>query len=101
MDITKVCKMCKVNKPITDYYRNKHSGYYHSNCLKCVNKMRSSYITNKQYIRKLTGMAKLNENQQQYIRESFQNSIDIKDIAQVSGINKSTLSSWLKKGQII
>ena len=28
MDITKVCKMCKVNKPITDYYRNKQSGYY-------------------------------------------------------------------------
>ena len=100
MDITKVCKMCKVNKPITDYYRNKHSGYYHSNCLKCVNKMRSSYVTNKQYIRKLTGMAKLSENQQQYIRESFKNSIDIKRISEVSGINKSTLSSWLKKGLI-
>ena len=100
MDITKSCKLCKVNKPITDYYRNKHSDY-HSNCLACVNKMRSSYVTNKQYIRKLTGMAKLNENQQQYIRESFKDNIDIKIISEVSGINKSTLSSWLKKGQII
>jgi DNA-directed RNA polymerase specialized sigma subunit len=58
-------------------------------------------VTNKQYIRKLTGMAKLNENEQQYIRESFKNSIDIKEISEVSGINKTTLSSWLKKGQII
>ena len=101
MDITKVCKMCKVNKPITDYYKNKHSGYFHSNCLACVNKQRSSYVTNKQYIRKLTGMAKLNENQQHYIRESFKSKKDIKEISEVSGINKATLSSWLKKGQII
>ncbi len=101
MDITKVCKMCKVNKPITEYYRNKHSGYYHSNCLKCVNKMRSSYVTNKQYVRKLTGMAKLSENQQQYLREAFQSKKDIKEISDVSGVNKSTLSSWLKKGLII
>ena len=88
MDITKVCKMCKVNKPITDYYRNKNSGYYHSNCLKCVNKMRSSYVTNKNYIRKLTGMAKLNENAQQYIRESFQNSIDIRNLKFRGSINR-------------
>ena len=101
MDITKVCKLCKVNKPITDYYRNKNSGYYHSNCLACVNRMRSSYVTNKQYVRKLTGRAKLAENEQTYIRESFKNSIDIKEISEVSGINKSTLSTWLKKGQII
>ena len=99
--MNKICKLCTIDKPITDYYRNKHSLYYHSNCLACVNKMRSSYVTNKNYIRKLTGMAKLNENEQQYIRESFKNSIDIKDIAQVSGINKATLSTWLKKGQII
>ncbi len=101
MDIMKICKLCNVNKPITDYYRNKHSGYYHSNCLKCVNKQRSSYVTNKQYIRKLTGMAKLNENDQEYIKEAFRNSIDIKEISEVSGINKATLSTWLKKGQII
>lgn len=100
MDITKICKMCKINKPITDYYRNKHTGYYHSNCLKCVNMQRSSYVTNKQYIRKLTGMAKLNENEQQYIREAFKNSIDIKEISEVSGINKSTLLSWVMKGLI-
>ena len=101
MEITKVCKICKVNKPICDYYRNLHSGYYHSNCLACVNKMRSSYVTNKQYVRKLTGMAKLNENDQEYIRTAFKNKKDIKEISEVSGINKATLSSWLKKGQII
>ena len=93
--------MCKVSKPITEYYRNKHSGYYHSNCLKCVNKMRSSYLTNKQYVRKLTGMAKLSENAQEYIRESFKSKKDIKEISEVSGVNKSTLSSWLKRGLII
>jgi DNA-directed RNA polymerase specialized sigma subunit len=62
--------------------------------------MRSSYVTNKNYIRKLTGMAKLTENEQQYIRESFKNSIDIKEISEVSGINKSTLLSWVRKGLI-
>jgi hypothetical protein len=58
-------------------------------------------VTNKNYIRKLTGMAKLNENDQEYIKEAFRNSIDIKEISEVSGINKATLSTWLKKGQII
>ena len=100
MDIMKICKLCDVNKPITDYYRNKHSGYYHSNCLPCVNRQRSSYVTNKQYVRKPTGMAKLDENEQQYIRESFKNSIDLKEIAEVSGVNKSTLLSWVRKGLI-
>lgn len=100
MNITKVCKMCNTNKMITDYYRNKHSGYYHSNCLSCVNQQRSSYVTNKQYVRKPTGMAKLDENEQRYIREAFKNSIDIKEISEVSGIHKSTLLSWVKRGLI-
>ena len=99
--MNKICKLCTINKPLTDYYRNKHSGYYHSNCLKCVNKMRSSYLTNKQYVRKLTGMAKLSENAQEYIRQAFKSKKDIKEISEVSGVNKSTLSSWLKKGLII
>ncbi len=98
--MNKICKLCNIDKPIDAYYRNKKTTYRHSNCLACVNKMRSSYVTNKQYVRKPTGMAKLDENEQQYIRESFKNSIDIKDIAQVSGINKSTLLSWVRKGLI-
>jgi uncharacterized protein YjcR len=45
-------------------------------------------------------MAKLDENEQRYIRESFKNSIDLKEIAEVSGVNKSTLLSWVRKGLI-
>jgi transposase-like protein len=46
-------------------------------------------------------MAKLSENAQEYIRQAFKSKKDIKEISEVSGVNKSTLSSWLKKGLII
>ena len=98
--MNKICKLCNIDKPIDAYYQNKKTNYFHSNCLACVNKMRSSYVTNKQYVRKPTGMAKLDENEQRYIRESFKNSIDLKEIAEVSGVNKSTLLSWVRKGLI-
>ena len=100
MDITKSCKMCKVNKPITAYYKNKHSGYYHSNCLQCVNMQRSSYKTNGNYIPKPTGLAKYSIEDQNYVRESMKNGVEIKQISEVSGINKSTLLFWHKKGLI-
>ena len=55
MNITKICKLCNISKPITDYYKNKHSGYYHCNCLQCVNEQRMNYKTNCNYVPKVKG----------------------------------------------
>ena len=27
MNITKICKLCNISKSITDYYKNKHTGW--------------------------------------------------------------------------
>ena len=49
MENTKICKPCNIAEPIGDYYKNKHSGYYHSNSLKCVNEQRKQQ-NNKRYV---------------------------------------------------
>ena len=100
MDITKSCKLCKINKPIGDYHKNKHTNYYHSNCLKCVNEQRKCYVTNKNYVPKPMGLAKYPIEDQNYVRESIKNGVDIKEISEVSGIIKSTLLFWMKHGRI-
>ena len=100
MNISKECKICKVNKPINDYYRNKKTTYYHSNCLQCVNQMRSLYITNKNYVKKLTGLAKYSQNVQDYVREAIRNKVDIKEISENSNIHKSTISNWIRNNKI-
>ena len=101
MDITKVCKLCLEMKPITDYYQNKKSGYYHSYCLPCETKKRQSYITNSNYVYKAKYLDKYPEEIQQYVRESIKKpDYDIKEISEHSGISKSTLSGWIKKNII-
>ncbi len=98
--MNKICKLCHIDKPIDAYYLNRKTTYRHSNCLACVNKMRSSYVTNKQYVRKVTGLLKYSEEIQRYVRESIKNKIDIKEIAKNSNINISTLNFWVKTGRI-
>ena len=100
MNITKICKLCNISKPITDYYKNKHSGYYHCNCLQCVNEQRMKYKTNCNYVPKVKGLLKYPEDVQTYVRESIENNVDIKIISEETGISKSTLTGWIKKGQI-
>ena len=100
MDITKNCKLCGISKRINEYYQNKNTDYYHSNCLQCVNKMRSSYVTNKNYVRKPMGLAKHSIEDQNYVKESLKNNVEIKEIAEHTGINKSTLLFWVKNGRI-
>ena len=100
MDIIKTCKLCNTSKPITDYYQNKNTGYYHSNCLKCVNDQRKMYKTNGNYIPKQIGIMKYPEDIQTYVRESIENNVDIKEISETSGISKSTLTGWIKNGRI-
>ncbi len=98
--MNKICKLCTIDKPIDAYYRNKKTSYYHSNCLQCVNKMRSSYVTNKNYVRKPMGLAKYSIEDQNYVKESLKNNVEIKEIAEHTGINKSTLLFWVKNGRI-
>ena len=100
MDIMKICILCKISKPIDEYYKNKHTGYYHSNCLECVNEQRNNYKTNGNYIPNVKGLLKYPEDIQNYVRYSIENGVDIKEISENSGISKSTLSGWIKKGQI-
>ena len=100
MDITKVCKLCYEMKPITEYYKNKSTSYYHSYCLPCESKKRQTYITNGNYIPKPTGLLKFPEETQTYVRESIRNNVDIKEIAEHSGIKKATISLWVKKNRI-
>ena len=100
MDITKVCKLCNESKAITEFYKNKSTFYYHSYCLPCETKKRQTYITNGNYIPKPTGILKYPENTQNYVRESIRNGVDIKEISELSGIKKATLSLWIKKNRI-
>ena len=53
MDIIKTCKLCGLQKRMDEYYKNKNTGYYHSNCLQCVNDQRKKYKTNGAYIHNL------------------------------------------------
>lgn len=40
---TKTCKICKLELPVTDFWRSKSSGYYYSYCKKCnVDYMRTT-----------------------------------------------------------
>ena len=100
MDIMKTCKLCNTSKPITDYYRNKNSGYYHCNCLQCVNEQRKNYKTNGNYVPKPIGLLKYPIETQTYVRESIKNGVDIKEISTHSGIKKATLLLWIKKNRI-
>ena len=67
MNIPKICKLCNTSKPITDYYKNKHSGYYHCNCLQCVNEQRMNYKTNCNYVPKVKGLLKYSDEIQTYM----------------------------------
>ena len=101
MDIIKTCKLCNTSKPITDYYQNKNTGYYHSNCLKCVNDQRKMYKTNGNYIPKAKYLDKFPEDIRNYVRDSIKNpDYDIKEISNHTGISKPTLLSWIKNNRI-
>ena len=100
MDITKICKLCNEMKPITEFYQNKSTSYYHSYCLPCETKKRQTYITNGNYIPKPTGILKYPIETQTYVRESIRNGVDINEISQSSGIKKATLLLWIKKNRL-
>ena len=100
MDITKICKLCNESKAITEFYKNKSTSYYHSYCLPCESKKRQTYVTNGNYIPKPIGLLKFPEETQTDVRESIKNGVDIKEIAEHSGIKKATISLWIKKNRI-
>jgi hypothetical protein len=99
-NIEKNCKLCGISKHMNEYYKNKNTGYYHSNCLQCVNEKRKNYKTNGNYIHKLKGILKYPEDIQTYVKESIKNKVDIKVISENSGISKSTINTWIKHNQI-
>ena len=100
MNFMKIWKLCNTSKLITDYNKNKHTDYYHCNCLQCVNEQRMNYKTNCNYVPKAKGLLKYSDDIQTYVRESIENNVDIKIISEETGISKSTLTGWIKKGQI-
>ena len=100
MDIIKNCKLCGLPKRMDEYYKNKNTGYYHSNRLQCVNGQRKKYKTNGNYIPKVKYLDKYPEDIRNYVRESIKNNVDIKEISTNSGILKTTLSLWIKQGRI-
>jgi hypothetical protein len=101
MDITKICKLCNEMKPITEFYKNKNTGYYHSYCLPCESKKRQTYVTNGNYIYKVKYLEKYPEDIRNYVRESIKNpDYDIKEISNHTGISKPTLLSWIKNNRI-
>ena len=42
----KKCKMCNEYVPLTEYYQNKQSGYYHSRCKPCHNEYSKGKLVN-------------------------------------------------------
>ena len=100
MDIMKTCKLCNISKSINEYYKNKNTGYYHCNCLQCVNEQRKNYKTNGNYVPKPIGLLKYPIETQTYVRESIRNGVEKEIISEETGISKSTLTGWIKKGQI-
>ena len=101
MDIMKTCKLCNTSKSINEYYKNKDTGYYHCNCLQCVNEQRKNYKTNGNYVPKVKYLDKYSEDIQTYVRDSIKNpDYDIKEISNHTGISKPTLLSWIKNNRI-
>ena len=101
MDIMKTCKLCNISKSINEYYKNKNTGYYHCNCLQCVNEQRKNYKTNGNYVPKVKYLDKYSEDIQTYVRDSIKNpDYDIKEISNHTGISKPTLLSWIKNNRI-
>ena len=101
MDIIKNCKLCGLPKRMDEYYKNKNTGYYHSNCLQCVNDQRKKYKTNGNYVPKVKYLDKYSEDIQTYVRDSIKSpDYDIKEISNHTGISKPTLLSWIKNNRI-
>ena len=101
MDIVKTCKLCNTSKPINEYYKNKNTGYYHCNCLQCVNEQRKNYKTNGNYVPKVKYLDKYSDDIQTYVRDSIKNpDYDIKEISNHTGISKPPLLSWIKNNRI-
>ena len=59
-----------------------------------------NYKTNCNCVPKAKGLLKYSDDVQNYVRESIENNVDIKEISNNTGISKSTLTGWIKKGQI-
>ena len=96
MDIMKTCKLCNTSKSINEYYKNKVTGYYHCNCLQCVNEQRKNYKTNGNYVPKVKYLDKYSEDIRNYVSQGY----DMKEISNHTGISKPTLLSWIKNNRI-
>lgn len=99
----KLCKVCKEQKPISDYYiayKNNNTNIYTSLCKPCHNKKKTEYNRNKQKIIKPNSFMKLEESKRNQILEDVKNKINYKEIARKNDIKYHLMIFWKKKGYL-
>ena len=86
MNLTRVCKGCAVEKPITEYYGRSGSMRRQWKCKPCYNK------SNKEPVKR--GFQALPEDTQANITQLMALGVSIRKIATKHNIKYSTLLSW-------
>lgn len=98
---TKICRDCKEEKPITDYYKRSDSPVYKPMCKSCCNRERMKYPINTNYIprKRANGFTKLSADIQTNIKTDMSN-MTIKQVATKYNIKYTTMCYWNKRGFI-
>ncbi len=96
---TKICRDCKVSKPLADYYKRQDSHSYKPICKPCCSITRKRYPINTNYIPKTrdNGFAKLTKETQYNIISDIK-IMAIKQVADKYNIKYTTLYYWKNKG---
>ena len=93
----KTCNQCHVELPVDEFYtyKCKESVKPYGACKKCHSK--NAHLN---YVKKVTGFAKLSPEQQDRIKTSLANKVKMKWIAEVENLSYFTLALWVRKSQI-
>lgn len=89
----KLCKTCKVEKPLNDFYTYSTIG-----CVKHLNSCKNCHNFRE---KKPVGFFKLDLEIQSQLKELVQNrQLTIADIAKRMNVNYANLCNWIKKGHL-
>ena len=91
----KICKQCKENKSIKEYYKS-YGSVYASLCKPCHNKKRTINYQKQEKIYKKTGFEKLDEETKKRILEDIKNKLKYKAIASKNNVSYGSLLKWKK-----
>lgn len=99
---TKICRDCKVSKPLEDYYKHRANTHYRI-CKRCANSNRKKYDVKSSYQptgKRKNGFELMSYDQKKSIVDD-QQTMSLKDIATKYGIKYTTLHTWKSKGVLV